>query len=202
MLLKINKNRIMRGVASVYIELFRNIPTLFWLLFFYFVFPALLPERFGTVLNSYKSYNFIASLLGLMLSNGAYVAEILRGGLESVPTGQIEAAISHGLSRVDRWIHIILPQAVRIVLPPLTTRMMHNLKNTSLAMAVTVNEITWTTQQIESLTFRGVEVTTVATIFFIILNIVFGLVSLGIEKLLFGEKRRMKKNVSSEVADA
>lgn len=179
----------MRKIAQAYIELFRNIPTLQWLLFFYFVFPQLLPESITVLLNNYKYYNFVASVLGISLSNAAYIAEILRGGIDAVPNGQLEAAHSLGLSKLDQWRFVIFPQAVRIILPPLMTRMMHNLKNTSLAMAVTVNEITWTTQQIESLTFRGVEVTIVATLFFIVLNALFAAMAFTIERVCFKERR-------------
>jgi polar amino acid transport system permease protein len=174
--------RILRILGRLYVEIFRNIPGLIWLLFFYFVFPELLPFAWGDKLNAYIHYPVVASIIGLTFDNSSYVSDIIRSGLLAVPPGQREAAISTGLSRVQQYKHVLLPQTFRKILPPLGTRMIHNFKNTSLCMAITAPELTWATQQIESLTFRGLEATTLATVFYIGLSLLLGGVIITLEK--------------------
>ena len=168
-IMRISRIKILRMLGTLYVEIFRNIPGLFWILFFYFVFPELLPTRWGDALNGYLYYPIVAGIMGLTVDNASYVSDILRSGRLAIPHGQREAAISTGLGRIQQYIHVLLPQMFRAALPPLGTRMVHNFKNTSLCMAITAPEITWATQQIESLTFRGIEATTIATLFYIIL---------------------------------
>ena len=164
--------RIFHLLAGVYVEIVRNIPGLFWLLFFYFVFPELLPLGWGKWLNAYIYYPVVASIIALTVNNSAYVSDIVRTGLLAVPAGQREAAMSAGLSRFQQYLYVLLPQAARIVLPPLGTRMIHNFKNTSLCMAISAPELTWATQQIKSLTFRGLEVTALATGFYCLVALI------------------------------
>lgn len=172
----------LRFFGRLYVEIFRNIPGLFWLLFFYFVFPELLPFGLGDKLNTYIYYPIVASIIGLTLDNTSYVSDILRSGLRGIPPGQREAAISTGLNRLQQYQYVLLPQTFRKALPPLGTRMIHNFKNTSLCMAITSHELTWATQQIESLTFRGLEVTTIATAFYVGVALCLGAVIILLEK--------------------
>jgi His/Glu/Gln/Arg/opine family amino acid ABC transporter permease subunit len=181
---------IFRLPASVYVELVRNIPGLFWLLFFYFVFPELLPLGWGKWLNSYIYYPVVASIIALTVNNSAYVSDIVRTGLLAVPAGQREAAISAGLSGSQQYLYVLLPQAARIMLPPLGTRMIHNFKNTSLCMAISAPELTWATQQIESLTFRGLEVTALATGFYCLVALILGGLIRVLEKRWQGRIQR------------
>ena len=172
----------LRFIGKLYVEIFRNIPGLFWLLFFYFVFPEILPFDWGKQLNAYPYYPIVASIIGLTLDNTSYVSDILRSGLLAVPKGQREAAISTGLSRVQQYQYVMLPQSFRKILPPLGTRMIHNFKNTSLCMAITAPELMWATQQVESITFRGLEATTIATLFYILVSLSLGAVIILLEK--------------------
>lgn len=178
------KSRItfLRALGRLYVELFRNIPGLFWLLFFYFLFPELLPYGWGDRLNAYIHYPIVASIIALTFDNSSYVSDIIRSGLLAVPPGQREVAISTGLNRVQQYQYVLLPQTYRKILPPLGTRMIHNFKNTALCMAITAPELTWATQQIESLTFRGLEVTTLATAFYITLSLLMGGTIIILEK--------------------
>jgi polar amino acid transport system permease protein len=174
--------QILRALGRLYVEIFRNIPGLFWLLFFYFLFPEILPFGWGDALNAYIHYPIIASIIALTFDNSSYVSDIVRSGLLAVPPGQREAGIATGLNRLQQYQHILLPQTFRKILPPLGTRMIHNFKNTSLCMAITAPELTWATQQIESLTFRGLEVTTLATAFYITLSLFLGGTIIMLEK--------------------
>lgn len=166
-IMRISRIKALRVIGTLYVEIFRNIPGLFWILFFYFVFPELLPSKWGDVLNNYYYYPIVAGITGLTVDNASYVSDILRSGRLAIPHGQREAAISTGLGRIQQYLHVLLPQMFRVTLPPLGTRMVHNFKNTSLCMAITAPELTWATQQIESLTFRGIEATMIATLFYI-----------------------------------
>ncbi|MBI5196934.1 MAG: amino acid ABC transporter permease [Nitrospirae bacterium] len=174
----------LRIPGKFYVETVRNIPGLFWLLFFYFVFPELLPFGLGEKLHGYAYYSVIAGILGLTFDNSAYVSDIVRTGLMAVPRGHVEAAVSTGLNRFQQFRYIILPEAFRIILPPLGTRMIHNFKNTSLCMVITAPELTWATQQVESITFRGLEVTFMATAFYLLVAFTAARIIIRYERLL------------------
>ncbi len=180
--MRLSKSRILRALGRLYVEIFRNIPGLFWILFFYFLFPELLPFGWGETLNGYIYYPIVAGIIALTIDNSSYVSDILRSGRLAIPHTQREVAISTGLNRVQQYLYVLLPQMYRAALPPLGTRMVHNFKNTSLCMAITVPELTWATQQIESLTFRGLESTTIATLFYIALSISMIVVIIMLEK--------------------
>lgn len=183
-IMRISRIRIFHILGNLYVEIFRNIPGLFLILFFYFVFPEVLPSSIGEKLNAYLYYPVVAGILGLTIDNASYVSDILRSGRLSIPHGQRDAAISTGLSRVQQYLYVLLPQMYRTALPPLGTRMVHNFKNTSLCMAITAPELTWATQQIESLTFRGIEATSIATLFYIVLAGIMVSVIILLEKIL------------------
>jgi polar amino acid transport system permease protein len=181
-IMRMSRTRALRFFGKLYVEIFRNIPGLFWLLFFYFVFPELLPYGLGDKLNAYDNYPIVAAIMGLTVDNASYVSDILRSGRLAIPDSQREVAISTGLNRVQQYLYVLLPQMFRAILPPLGTRMVHNFKNTSLCMAITVPELTWATQQIESLTFRGLEATAIATVFYIALSLSMVAVIILLEK--------------------
>lgn len=167
----------MRMPANLAVEIVRNIPALFWILFFYFVLPELLPGEVGKVLHEWPHYAFAAGVMGLAVDNAAYLSDILRNGMVKVSRGQRDAAASCGMSVWQECMSILCPQSLRAMMPAIANRMIHNFKNTSLGVAIALPELTWATQQIESITFKGLEVTLVATVVyaFISLSIAFGL---------------------------
>lgn len=164
---RLSRRRGVRWVATAYVEVFRNVPTIFWLLFFYFVVPTLPSEEISLALNRWDHLPLAASICALSLSNGAHLAEIVRSGLSSLPVTQRSAGLSLGLSSLQVWTSVLLPQALRVSLPAIGPRMVHNFHNTTLAMVASAQELTWQTQQIESITFRGFEAVTIATVFFV-----------------------------------
>jgi polar amino acid transport system permease protein len=167
---------LVRIPANTLVEIVRNVPALFWVLFFYFVFPELLPARMGQALHEWSGYAFVAGVMGLAVDNGAYISDILRNGMVKVSTGQREAAASCGMSVWQECLHILCPQSLRAMMPAIANRLIHNFKNTSLCMAIALPELTWAVSQIESITFKGLEVTLVATIVYatVSLAIAFG----------------------------
>jgi polar amino acid transport system permease protein len=191
---QLSKYKIIHYISVGIIELCRNIPTVIWLLFFYYVLPELLPNSIKLMLNNDTSFNYSAAILGLSISCSGYISEIIRGGIMSVSKEQRLAAYTLGHSHFEMWRYIIAPQALQICLPSLISRLIHNMKNSSLALTISVHEIVWATQQIESITFRGIEATLVATVFFLIINYIFSRLSLLIEK-------KFKQHIMSEKSD-
>jgi polar amino acid transport system permease protein len=192
-IMRVSRIKSLRILGRVYVEICRNIPGLFWLLFFYFIFPELIPYEWGYWLNRYEHFPMLAGFLGLTVDNSSYVSDILCSGKIALPKGQREAAVSLGLGRVQQWLYVLLPQMYRVTLPPLGTRMVHNFKNTSLCMAISATELTWATQQIESLTFRGIEATSIATLIYVVIaGIMVGFI-LWLEKVLKIDISSVKK---------
>lgn len=159
-----------RGVAwpaSAWVTLARHVPGVFWVLFFYFAFPELLPDDWSRVLNRWEHFALLAGIVALTIDNASYVSDIVRAGVLSVPRGEHEAAKCTGLTRWQQWSCCLLPVTLRIVTPPLANRMIHNFKNSSLCLVIGVPELTWATQQIESISFRGIEASLAATGFYV-----------------------------------
>lgn len=164
--LRVSRSRIGRCIGNAYVEVVRNVPGLFWILFIYFALPDLLPGPMGAYLHAWEHYALAAGIVGLTIDNAAYLSDIFRGGMLAVPSGQREAAASCGFSSLQEYYWVVCPQTLRSVLPAVSNRIVHNFKNSSLCMAISLPELTWATQQIESITFKGLEVTAVATVFY------------------------------------
>jgi His/Glu/Gln/Arg/opine family amino acid ABC transporter permease subunit len=164
---RVSPNRLVRFVATAFVEVFRNVPTLFWIFFFYFVVPALPSNDIAFALNQWDYLPLLAAIVAITLSHAAHIGEVLRGGLQALPEVQRRAAISLGLRPRQVFWSVLLPQAIRISYPALGPRMVHNFHNTALATVATVPELTWQAQRIETVTFRGFEALTIATVLFI-----------------------------------
>lgn len=137
-LFKISHNKILRMISNVYIEIIRGTPLMVQIFVVYFGIGSAIP-RF-----SWKSIGgaFTAGAVTLTINAGAYMAEIVRGGIESVDKGQMEAARSLGMSYGQSMIHIILPQAIRTMLPSIINQFIISLKDTSLISVIGVRELT------------------------------------------------------------
>ncbi|MCG8471361.1 MAG: amino acid ABC transporter permease [Desulfobacterales bacterium] len=162
-------------LATAYVELFRNTPLLVQMFFWYFAFPMALPDPAVSWLNGHN-FEFTAAVISLSAYTGAYVAEVVRAGIQAVPFGHVEAATSSGLSYSQMLRHVVLPQAFRIIIPPLGSEMLNNMKNSSLAMTIGVAELCWQSQQIESFTFKGFEATCAASAIYLFLCLAISVV--------------------------
>ncbi len=180
----LSKNRLLHVLSVGYVELCRNIPTLIWLMFFFYVFPELFPERISRAMNMHPQLAYWAAVAGLAISSSGYISENFRSGIQSVHREQIAVAYSLGHSKGQIWRYVIWPQAMRSCFPALVTRIIHNAQNSSLAMALSVHEVMWTTRQIESFTFRCIEVTVIATVFYVLVNYGLGYLARLAEKHL------------------
>ena len=169
---RFSRNIIVRKLCYVYVEAFRNVPVLVQLLMWYLLLAEWLPRvdepfTMGSALTLSKegvsvygvsaSPEFLAVLLGLVLYTAAYIAEVVRAGIASVPHGQTEAAWSIGLSRGQSMRRVLLPQALRVIIPPLTSQYLNLTKNSSLAVAIGYPELVSVTNTSLNQTGRAVE---------------------------------------------
>ena len=125
--------------------------------------------------------NLTAAYIGIGLCGGAYLSEIIRGALYSVESGQREAALSLGLSPVQAMIHVILPQAMRVAIPPLMNAFSAQLKETSLVSVLAINELTRCGQMVYSRTFRPFEIYTAVAIIYFLMTFSVSLLSRRLE---------------------
>ena len=163
-------NRYVNFFISVYIAFHRNVPALVHILFWYFGVPALLPQFAVDWLNNVGG-EFIMAMIAIGLVMSAYVAEDLRSAIRAIPSGQFEASRALGLNYLKTMRLIMLPQAFRIAIPPLVNQTLLLFKNTSLAMAIGVAELTAAAREIENVTFRVFEAYLVVTLMYLSLSL-------------------------------
>lgn len=153
---RISNNVILNKITGFYISAIRGTPLLVQLMYIYFVLPEL----------GLKLSPFTSALIGLSLYEGAYLAEIFRAGIRSVGFGQLEAAYSIGMNYWTAMRRIILPQAIRNVLPPIGNQAILLLKNSSLAGVIAVNELMHTGELLATSTFRNLEIFTLVAVIY------------------------------------
>jgi len=170
-ILRTTNNRILRAIATVYVEIFRNIPLIVQMFLWYFVFPELLPNDSGMwVKREMPMPEFTTAAICLGLYTASRVAEQIRSGIQSIGQGQNNAGLATGLTTVQVYRYILLPVGYRIMIPPLTSEFLTIFKNSSVALTIGVLEITAQARQIEEYTFQGFEAFTTATILYIIVT--------------------------------
>jgi polar amino acid transport system permease protein len=183
-LLRLSRNPLLSTVGWIYIWFFRSVPTLVQLIFWY-NFGALystisLGIPFGPTLFSANTNTMItplfAALAGLGLSQSAYTAEVMRAGILSVPNGQTRAALALGMRRMMIFRRIILPQAMKVVIPPVGNEVISMVKNTSLGSVIALAELLYTTQLIYSRTYQTIPLLIVASLWYLI---IVSILSLG-----------------------
>lgn len=149
-----------RFVATAFGELIRNTPILVQLLWVYYVLPILLNIRIDA---------FTACVLGLSIYSSAFIAEVFRAGIQAVPIGHREAAAVLGLSSGQTFVRIVMPQAVRLILPPLAANFVQLIKYSSLGAVISVGEVTRRGMELSSSTFRPLEIFTfIGVMYFVI----------------------------------
>ncbi len=175
-LCRISKNPALRGLAVLYIELIRGTPLLVQIFIFYFFI--------GTVLNLDRT---VAGIGALALFVGAYTAEIIRAGIQSIPKGQSEAARSLGMSAAETMIHIVLPQAFKRVLPPLAGQFISLIKDSSLVSVIAITDLTKSGREIITASFATFEIWfTVAILYLLVTSV--------LSQLLFWLERRFARS--------
>jgi len=160
--------RPVRSIATAYVEFFRNVPLLVWLFFWYFGAPEAFPEVIRQWF-IHHGIEFWSAVAAISVYHGARFAEVIRAGIQSIPKTQLEAGISSGLSVAQTYRLIIIPIALRLIVPPATNESLNLLKNTSLAMTIGVAELTFSTRQIETYTAKAVEALTAAALLYLVI---------------------------------
>jgi len=160
----------LRWIAAACIEFVRNTPLLVQLLFWYFGAPQLLPQPVLDWLYA-RNFEFFSAFVGLAIYTAAFIAEDIRSGIRAIPRTQMEAARASGMHYLPSMRLVILPQALRAMVPPLVNQALNLVKNSSLAMAIGVAELMYQTREIESYTFRSFEAFAAATTIYLVLSL-------------------------------
>lgn len=178
---RIAKNPLVNGIASIYVEVIRGIPLLVQLLFIYYASPILLRDigtkligiwpGFAHKLINIKLNPFGAAVVGLTICYGAYMSEIFRAGIESIPRGQMEAARSLGMSYFQAMRYVILPQAVRMILPPVGNEFVALLKDSSLVSVVAVADMTRRGREFMASTFLALETWLMVALLYLVMTL-------------------------------
>lgn len=166
-------NRWLSGVATVYVEVFRNIPLLVQLFIWYFVLPELLPRDIGDAFKQTKPFvqQFMAATLCLGLFTAARVAEQVRAGINSLPKGQKAAGLAMGFSLPQVYRYVLLPMSYRIIVPPLTSEFLNIFKNSAVATTIGLIELSRQAQQLVDFTAQTYEPFIAVTVFYMAINV-------------------------------
>lgn len=170
---RISKNKFFRLISSIYVEIIRGVPLLVLLIWIYFVLGQFL-----------KLGSYWGAIWGLAIFAGAFIAEIVRAGIQAVPKGQMEAARSLGMSHAKAMTHIILPQAFRRVLPPLASQFIMLIKDSSLVSVIAATELTLNAKNLVATSFRSIEVWTFVALIYFIMTFSLSLIIRYFEKRL------------------
>ena len=201
-LMRLSDNPLLNATAQVYVACFRGTPALVQLLFWYnmsALFPHVGlsipfgPELFSVNVNAVIT-PMIAAVLGLGLCEGAYMAEIVRSGIQSVDVGQREAATAVGMSRAQAMRKVILPQALRVIIPPTGNQVIGMMKYTSLASVISVTELLTSAQLIFNRTYEVIPLLIVASIWYLVLTTALTLVQRIIERKVGRSRNRLADN--------
>ena len=171
----------LRALATVYVEFFRNVPLLVWMFFWYFGVPPLLPRAVQDWVFGNRP-EFWAGMLALGVYHGARMSEVIRSGIQSIPRTQFEASVAMGLTTFQAYRLVIVPIALRLIVPPATSESLNLLKNSSVALTISVAELTFQTRQIETYTAKAIEALTAGTLIYLALCVGIASVMARVER--------------------
>ncbi len=170
-------------VGNLYVEIFRNIPLIVQMFLWFFVFPEFLPTAAGDWIKQmpppWSSYLPAVMCLGIFTS--VRVAEQVRAGINSLPRGQRLAGTAMGLTEFQTYRYVVLPQAFRIILPPLTSESMNIIKNSSVALTIGLLELTGRARAMQEFSFKVFEAFTAATVIYLLTNLIVVLLMRALE---------------------
>jgi glutamate/aspartate transport system permease protein len=165
-------------LAGAWVEVFRNIPLLVQIFLWYFVVPKMFPAL-------QQVPSFVLVVLGLGFFTSARIAEQFRAGIQTLPRGQRYAGLALGFTTFQTYRYVLLPMALRIILPPLTSESMNLLKNSSVAFAVSIAELTMFAMQAQEETSRGVEI-------YLAVTALYAISAFAINRVLAWVERRLQ----------
>ena len=170
LVVRLSANPVAERAVAAYVSYHRNVPTLVQLMLWYFGISSLLPDGVQAWLSEHSA-EALFSIIALGLCQAAYFSEDLRSGLRAIPSGQTEAARALGHGFVGTMRHVLMPQAVRNALPALINHSVSLFKNSSLAMAIGVAELTHAVKEVENQSFQTFETYLIATIAYLVCSL-------------------------------
>jgi polar amino acid transport system permease protein len=196
---RVSSNKVVSGIASLYVEVVRGIPVLVWLLWIWFALPQLLQALGGLVQNFAPAIGewllgirldaYSAAILGFTFAYGAYMTEVFRAGIQSIPKGQMEAARSLGMNYLQAMRYIILPQAIKVIVPPVSNEFVTLLKDSSLVSILAVSDLTRRGREYVARTFLSFQTFTMVALVYLILTVFFTRISSAVERRLAVERQ-------------
>jgi polar amino acid transport system permease protein len=195
--MRMARNPAPRVVAGGYVWIFRGTPALLQLFILYFGVPQLFDNQ--TLTNELTAFR--AAIIALGLNEAAYMSEIMRAGILSVESGQMDAAKSLGMTQMQGLRRVVMPQALRVVVPPTGNEFIAMLKNTSLAFAIGLVELTGAARLIYSVNFRFMELLVVAAIWYLAFTTVFALAQAELERYLALSERDRPQTIFSRMME-
>jgi glutamate/aspartate transport system permease protein len=169
--------------GNLYVEIFRNVPLIVQMFLWFFVVPELLPQDIGDWIKQVPPPwgSYFPAVLCLGIFTSVRIAEQVKAGINSLPRGQRLAGIAMGLSPAQTYRHVILPQAFRIILPPITSEFMNVIKNSSVALTIGLLELTGRARAMQEFSFKVFEAFTAATVIYLLTNLVVVLLMRALE---------------------
>ena len=199
----LSRLRVVRALAALYVLLIRGTPLIVQIFFIYFganlFFGFSLFPREVTVAGLTVSGAILAGTVALAINEGAYMSEIIRAGIQSVDPGQMEAALSVGMTRSLAMRRIVLPQAARVIVPPLGNEFNGMIKNTSLLAFIGVYEMFFDAQRHYSTTFKPVEYFFAVAFWYLVLTTIWSLIQAQIERRLNPAEEQEGRRVMARV---
>jgi glutamate/aspartate transport system permease protein len=171
-------------IGNLYVEIFRNVPLIVQMFLWFFVVPELLPKGLGDWIKQMPPpwSSYLPAVLCLGIFTSVRVAEQVKAGIMSLPRGQRMAGIAMGLTETQTYRTVILPQAFRIILPPLTSEFMNVIKNSSVALTIGLLELTGRARAMQEFSFRVFEAFATATVIYLLTNLIVVLAMRALEK--------------------
>jgi glutamate/aspartate transport system permease protein len=171
-------------LGNLYVEIFRNIPLIVQMFLWFFVIPELLPKGLGDWIKQMPPPwgSYVPAVLCLGIFTSVRIAEQVKAGIQSLPSGQGMAGTATGLTQLQAYRYVILPQAFRIILPPLTSEFMNIVKNSSVALTIGLLELTGRARAMQEFSFRVFEAFTAATVIYLLTNLAVVLLMRAIER--------------------
>jgi polar amino acid transport system permease protein len=192
-LARLSRNKLIYGAATLYVEIIRGVPLLVQLLFWYYALPSVM-QGIGNSLGIPLLAGFQAdpigmAILGLAICYGAYMSEVYRAGIQSIPKGQYEAARSQGMTYFQAMRYIILPQAIRVILPPVGNEFISLLKDSSLVSVVAVADLTRRGREFMSKNFVPVETWLMVGLLYLVMTLFSARIVARIERATKVDRR-------------
>jgi polar amino acid transport system permease protein len=183
---RLSNNKLIFGLSSLYVEVVRGIPLLVQLIGWYFASPVII-QKLGLwtgieALIQYRANPIITAIMAITVCYGAYMSEIVRAGISSIPRGQMEAARSLGMNYFQAMRHVVLPQAFRVILPPMGNEFIALLKDSSLVSVVAVADLTRKGREFMSAHFNPIETWLMVALLYLIMTLIAARVVSYIEK--------------------